>query len=214
MLLRRERWEVNKKRIYRLYTEEGLQVRTKRRKKYASHQRIPTAKAKSRNECWSMDFVADTLVGGRRFRVLTLVDLYSRKCLALRAGRSLKGADVVQELSRIRAAGRKPAMITVDNGSEFTSSELEGWCYLNDVKLDLIRPGEPVESCFVESFNWRLREECLNANLFFTIAQVVKILTVWMDDYDDFRPHGSLGGIPPSEVGAETMPGSDPAFST
>lgn len=213
-LLRREGWKVNKKRIYRLYSEEGLQVRTKRRKKYASHQRVPAAKPASRNERWSMDFVADTLVGGRRFRVLTLVDLYSRECLALRAGRSLRGAEVVEELNRLSVAGRKPSMITVDNGSEFTSKELESWCYLNDVKLDFIRPGKPVENCFVESFNGRLREECLNANLFFTIAQVEKILAVWMEDYNNFRPHGSLGGIPPSEMGTETMLGSTPDFST
>ena len=117
-----------------------------------------------------MDFVSDQLCGGRRFRVLTLVDLYSRENLALRAGFSLKGKDVVGVLQELAASGRKPQLITVDNGSEFTSRELETWAYLNDVKLDFIRPGKPVENCSIESFNGRFRDECLNANLFFTLT--------------------------------------------
>lgn len=173
MLLRREGWRVNRKRVYRLYREEGLQVRTKKRKKKIVTQvRTPQSEATRQDERWSMDFVSDQLVGGRRFRVLTLIDLYSRECLALRAGFSLKGGDVADVMDGLKRNGRKPKTITVDNGSEFASKELDTWSYLNDVKLDFIRPGKPVENCYIESFNGKLRDECLNMNLFFTLAQV------------------------------------------
>jgi putative transposase len=203
LMLRREGWKVNRKRIYRLYLEEGLQVRTKRRKKYASHQRVPPPKVSRYDERWSMDFVTDHLAGGKRFRVLTLVELYNRECLALRAGFSLRGKDVVEVLRRLAAYGRKPEVVTVDNGSEFTSRELETWAYLNDVKLDYIRPGKPVENCYIESFNGRFRDECLNANIFFTLTQVEKVIEIWREDYNSFRPHTSLGGIPPRELGGD-----------
>ena len=199
-LLRREGWPVNRKRIYRLYVLEGLQVRTKRRKRYASRVRVPPPQVNQRDERWSMDFVSDQLCGGRRFRVLTLVDLYSRENLALRAGFSLRGKDVVGVLQELAASGRKPQLITVDNGSEFTSRELETWAYLNDVKLDFIRPGKPVENCYIESFNGRFRDECLNANLFFTLTQVERVIEGWKEDYNSFRPHGALGGQTPREA--------------
>ncbi len=190
-------------------------MRTKRRKKYAAHTRVPPVQVSRKDERWSMDFVADTLVGGRRFRVLTLVDLYNRECLCLKAGFSLKGKDVVCELQRLAARGRKPAIITVDNGTEFTSRELETWAYLNDVRLDFIRPGKPVENCYIESFNGKFRDECLNANLFFTLTQVEKITEAWLDDYNVVRPHASLGGKPPRELGEdEPMRPSEPVFSS
>ena len=144
-----------------------------------------------------MDIVSDRLVHGRRFRVLTIVDLYTRECLALKAGASLRSADVVATL---QALGRKPESITVDNGSGFTARELEIWAYLNDVKLDFIRPGKPVENCYIESFNGKFRDEYLNANLFFTLAQVETIAERWRIDYNSVRPHSSLGGKPPSEA--------------
>lgn len=189
MLLRRKVWGVNRKRVYRLYREEGLQVRTKkRRKKLATRVRASQSEATSRDARWSMDFVSDQLVGGRRFRVLTLVDLYSRECLALRAGFSLKRGDVAAVLDGLKRNGRKPKTITVDNGSEFTSKELDTWSYLNDVKLDFIRPGKPVENCYIESFNGKLRDEYLNMNLFFTLTQVEQTMRNWLHDYNQVRP--------------------------
>ncbi len=189
MLLRREVWGVNRKRVYRLYREEGLQVRTKkRRKKLATRVRASQSEATSRDARWSMDFVSDQLVGGRQFRVLTLVDLYSRECLALRAGFSLKRGDVAAVLDGLKRNGRKPKTITVDNGSEFTSKELDTWSYLNDVKLDFIRPGKPVENCYIESFNGKLRDEYLNMNLFFTLTQVEQTMRNWLHDYNQVRP--------------------------
>ena len=215
IMLKREGWHVNKKRIYRLYLEEGLQIRTKRRKKYASHQRVPPPEVQHRDERWSMDFVADQLTGGRRFRVLTLVDIYSRECLALKAGFSLRGRDVVEGMQQLAVQGRKPKIITVDNGSEFTSKELETWSCLNDTKLDFIRPGKPVENCYIESFNGRFRDECLNANLFFTLTQVQHVSDAWREDYNSFRPHAALGGMPPRGTGNQkTMGLSDLHFST
>ena len=170
----------------------------KRKKKIATQVRAPQSEATRRDERWSMDFISDQLVGGRRFRVLTLVDLYSRECLALRTGFSLKGGDVAAVLDQLKRNGRKPKTITVDNGSEFTSKELDTWSYLNEVKLDFIRPGKPVENCYMESFNGKLRDECLNMNLFFTLAQVEQTVADRRHDYNHLKPHRSLGGVPPS----------------
>ena len=198
-LLRREGWRVNRKRIYRLYLEEGLQLRTRKRKRYAVHPRVPLTKPTRRDERWSMDLMHDQLAGGKRYRILTLVDLHTRECLVLRANFSLKASDVVEALEQLRLQGRKPGAITVDNGSEFSSKLLEAWAFSNGVKLDFIRPGKPVENAYIESFNGRLRDECLNVNLFFSLALAREELMKWKEDYNNVRPHGGLGGIPPRE---------------
>ena len=213
ILLRRDGWKVNHKKLHRIYKEERLQLPVrKRRKKLAVVPRVPLATAEDLNQRWTMDFVYDQLAGGKRYRVLTLIDLYNRECLALHAGFSLKGIDVVEVLSSLKVADRLPNAITVDNGSEFISKELEIWAYTNNVLLDFIRPGKPTENGYIESFNGKLRDECLNMHLFFSLADAKAELAKWRDEYNTFRPHDSLGGMPPSEY-TQRMKNMAPSFS-
>jgi len=197
LLLRREGWKANKKRTYRLYREEGLSVRTKKRKKRASHLRVVPALPAVPNERWSMDFVADSLDSGRRFRALPVVDVFTRECLAIEADFGLNGRKVARALDAVAATRGYPKMITVDNGSEFYSKEKDGWAWLHGVRLDFIRPGKPVENAFIESFNGRLRDECLNGEIFLDLDAARARLPEWKRDYNEDRPHGSLGGISP-----------------
>lgn len=215
ILLRREGWQINHKRVYRLYLEEGSLVRTVKRKKHVMRLRVPWPQATQLDERWSMDFVTDTLVDGRRFRVLTVVDLYSRECLLLEADFSLKAPKVVAALEQLCQGGRRPQAMTVDNGSELVSKDMETWTYLRRVTLDFIRPGKPVENAYSESFNGKLRDECLNAPLFFSLAEVRQTLALWREDYNTQRPHHSLGGLSPSEFRSHLpTEGSVPTFST
>jgi putative transposase len=203
ILLRREGWLVNKKRIYRLYGEEGLSVRTKYRRKRASHCRVTPDLPTAPNQRWSMDFVADTLDDGRRFRALTVVDLFTRECLAIEADFSLPGRKVAAVLDRLALTRTLPKIITVDNGTEFISKEMDSWAYRRGVQLDFIRPGRPVENAHIESFNGRLRDECLNAELFLTLEDALQKLAEWKSDYNKSRTHSSLGGLSPLEFAAE-----------
>jgi len=145
-----------------------------------------------------MDFVADTLVG-RRFRALTVVDNFTRECPIIEAGFSRTGKTVADTLQRLADRRGLPESITVDNGSEFISKALDFWAYRNNVKMDFIRPGKPVENAFIESFNGRLRDECLNANLFVSLADAKAKLEAWRLDYNEERPHSSIGNLTPSE---------------
>src|SRR5271156_2579771 len=191
-MLRREGWAVNAKRIYRLYTADGLAVRTKVRKKIARRARVPAQGATRPNEKWSMDFVAARLLDGRWFRVLTVVDQFTRECLLLLADSSLTGQKVALALSQVIAARGAPVSITVDNGTEFASKAMDVWAYQYRVQLDFIRPGKPVENSYIESFNGRLRDECLNVEVFFTLADVREKLERWREDYNQVRPHSAL----------------------
>ena len=199
VLLRREGWKVNAKRVYRHYRREGLAVRTKGRKKRASQTRVPVAKATGMNQRWSMDFITDRLEDGRYFRVLTLVDQFSRECLRLEADFSLSGKKVAQALEAVAQDRPLPESITVDNGSEFSSRALDAWAYQRGVKLDFIRPGKPVENGYIESFNGRLRDECLNTHLFFSMPDAREKLETWRIDYNTERPHGALADLAPAE---------------
>lgn len=205
VLLRREGWAINIKRTYRIYVDEGLSMRTKKRKKRGSHLRVVPAPASKRNERWSMDFVSDTLVDGRRFRALTVVDQYTRECVALHADFSLTGRKVRAVLDVLRGLRGLPKLITVDNGSEFASAEMDRWAYETGVRLDFIRPGKPVENAFIESFNGRLRDECLNGELFFSIDDARRKLQLWKVDYNEHRPHGSLGHLTPTEFATRSQ---------
>jgi putative transposase len=198
VMLRREGWRVNAKRIYRLYTEDGLAVRTKVRKKIARRARVPASAVTRPNEKWSMDFVAARLLDGRWFRVLTVVDQFTRESLLLLADSSLNGQKVALALSVVVAERGAPISITVDNGSEFYSRAMEAWAYQHGVQLDFIRPGRPVENGYIESFNGRLRDECLNVQVFFALADVREKLELWRQDYNQVRPHSSLHDHPPA----------------
>lgn len=193
VLLRREGWKVNAKRVYRLYREEGLIVRTKQRKKIARRQRVPQPLAVQPNQCWSMDFVSDKLADGRAFRILTVVDQFTRECIWLEADRSMTGARVAKALTQAAAERNGfPKSITCDNGSEFGSRIVEAWAMEHDVRLCFIRPGRPVENGFAESFNGRLRDECLNVNWFSSLGDAHRKLATWRRHYNEQRPHSAL----------------------
>ena len=204
VLLRREGWTVNTKRIYRLYREEGLTVRTKQRKKMARRERMPAPVATRPNQCWSMDFVSDQLAEGRSFRILTMVDQYTRECRGLTVDRSMSGAKVVEALKgAILESGGAPQSITCDNGSEFAGRALEAWAMDQGVQLIFIRPGRPVENGFIESFNGRLRDECLNVEWFRSLDEARQKLAAWRHHYNHERPHSALGDQTPSSVAAQ-----------
>lgn len=176
VLLRREGWTDNRKRTYRIYKEERLNLRSKRprRSKTAAH-RLERPILTRPHECWSMDFVADQLSDGRRFRALTLVDNFSREGMEIEVGQSLKGFDVVDVMERIKQVrGIVPKRIQVDNGSEFVSKALDRWAYENNVVLDFSRPGKPTDNAFIESFNGSFRDECLNVNWFLSLDDASK----------------------------------------
>jgi putative transposase len=200
VMLRREGWEVNAKRIYRLYTEEGLIVRTQKRRQRAQRQRIPSGRATGPDQKWSMDFVAQRLADGRWIRVLTIVDQFTRECLLLHADTSLSGEKVALALDTVVAGRGGPQSITVDNGTEFASRAMD--LYQNSVHLDFIRPGRPVENGYIESFNGRLRDECLNVEVFFTLADARRKLAFWHHDYNHDRPHSALADRTPAEFAA------------
>jgi len=200
VLLRREGWPVNRKRVRRLYRLEGLQLRMRvRRRKHIALHRGPAPTPVGPTERWTMDFVHDTLADGRPFRVLTVVDNWSRQSPVLEAGFRMSGETVGRALEGVLGEGPRPRSITVDHGTEFQSRALEDWAYRRSVQLDFIRPGKPVEKAFIESFNGRLRDECLNVHQFASLAEAQTIIEAWRLDYNARRPHSSLGHLTPNE---------------
>lgn len=200
VVLRREGWKVNRKRVHRLYRLEGLQVRMRvRRHKRMSLHRGPAPRPTSLGERWSMDFVHDQLANGRAFRVLTVVDNWSRESVVLETGFRLTGENVAQALTRASQERSLPRSITVDHGTEFTSRALDQWAWENGVQLDFTRPGKPTDNGLCESFNGRLRDECLNVNEFESIDHARDKIEVWRIDYNEQRPHSALGHLTPSE---------------
>jgi putative transposase len=200
VMLRREGWQDNVKRVYRLYQEQGLSLRMKRPKRNKSARlRQPKSLVTAMNQIWSMDFVADALFDGRKLRALTVVDNYTRESLAIDVGQSLKGDDVVATLNRIAATRGLPATIKVDNGSEFISKVMDRWAYERGVELDFSRPGKPTDNAKIESFNGRFRDEFLNEVLFSTLTDARTQIAGWKEDYNRHRPHSALGNIPPAE---------------
>ena len=198
VLLRREGWKISAKRVYRLYDEENLKVRSTERKKIARRQRVPQAQARGPNHCWSADFVSDKLADGRSIRILTVIDQFTRECVWLEADRSMNGPKVVAALKRaIAERGAAPRSITLDNGSEFAGRAMEAWA-CNRLQLCFIRPGRPVENGFIESFNGRLRDECLNVEWFTSLEEAREKLAAWRDHYNHRRPHSALDDRAPA----------------
>jgi putative transposase len=176
IMLKREKLVVNHKRTERIYREEGLALRRKKRRKGAAGIRVMIPAAMRANEHWSMDFVSDSIVTGRRFRALTIVDNYTRECPAIEVDTSLGGARVVNVLERLSETRELPEVITIDNGPEFAGKALDEWAYRKRIKLNFITPGKPVENAYAESFNGRLRDECLNTNWFMNLKQARNII--------------------------------------
>jgi len=199
-LLRREGTPINHKRTERIYREAGLTL-IKRRKfrKRTGVQRKQLARVVQMNQRWSMDFVADSLNDGRRLRVLTILDEYTRECLAIEVDTSLNGLRVTYVLDRIASIRGYPKCIVVDNGPEFAGQALDEWAYRYGVKLHFITPGKPVENCYIESFNGKFRNECLNEHWFVNIPGAREIIENWRIVYNEVRPHSALGGITPAE---------------
>ena len=200
ILLAREGYHLNHKKLRRLYKEEGLAVRKRSGRKRAIGTRAPIAMPSKANERWSLDFVSDSFMDGRRFRMLCVVDDYSRECLALVADTSIGGHRLARELDRIIAMRGKPHTIVSDNGTEMTSNALLKWQGDTGINWHYIAPGKPMQNGFVESFNGKLRDECLNEILFEDLHHVRKILEDWRHDYNHVRPHSALNGQSPIQA--------------
>jgi putative transposase len=200
VLLKREGWQLGKNQTYRLYSMEQLQLRTKlpRRRKMVI-TRVTRIKPVRANQAWSMDFVADQLADGSKFRSLTIVDVYTREALAIEVGSSLRGEHVVATLNRLAAKRGTPTCLLVDNGSEFTGRLLDLWAYHNKTNLDFSRPGKPTDNSFIETFNGSFRDECLNVHWFESLKDATETIEAWRTDYNESRPHTSLNDMTPAE---------------
>jgi len=207
VLLCREGWKVNAKKVYRLYTEMGLQLRNKTpRRRVKAKLRDDRTSATRTNQVWAMDFVHDQLATGRKIRILTIVDTFSRFSPAVDPRFSYRGEDVVQTLERICAKVGYPQSIRVDQGSEFVSRDLDLWAYQKDVVLDFSRPGKPTDNAFIESFNGKFRAECLNTHWFMSLDDARVKMAEWLQDYNEVRPHSAIGNKPP--ISLHTCSGS------
>jgi putative transposase len=219
IFLRRERtesgeprWPVNHKRVYRLYREEGLAMRCRKRKRFRAEARVPLVLPRAADEVWTMDYTHDELSNGRKFRTLNLMDGYTREALAIEVDTSLPGLRVVRVLEQLRERRKAPAAIQVDHGTEFTSRVVDQWAYQNHVALHFIEPGKPTQNAFIESFNGKFRDECLNQNWFVNLKDAREMIEAWRVDYNTVRPHSSLGYLTPEEFAASAAarPASPP----
>jgi putative transposase len=211
VLLNREGWNVGKYLVYRLYTEEGLTLKKMRRqgKRKAVQHRAERFVATGPNQAWSIDFVADQLQDGTRFRSLTMVDIYTREGIAIEVGQSLKGDDVVRTLNRLKQERGIPKLLFCDNGSEFTSHAMDLWAYRHGVKIDFSRPGKPTDNAFVESFNGTFRAECLDTHWFIDLKEARQLIESWRREYNESRPHRSLRDRTPSEFASQIAASRD-----
>ncbi len=201
-MLRAEGHVINPKRTYRLYREEGLQVRTKRRKKL-TRPRVPMPVPNATNQRWSVDFMSDQLANGRRFRVLNIVDDFTRECVLQVVDFSISGQRLANELDRFSESRKLPRTLVCDNGPEFTSKAMFFWSRRTGAKLHFIQPGKPTQNAFIESFNGKFREYCLNLNWFASLEDARHTIEHWRNHYNEVRPHRSLGKKPPAVFARE-----------
>ena len=199
VMLAREGIPANHKRVYRLYREEGLAMRIRQRRRIQWNGQVVRPAAERANQRWSIDFVSDSVNGSRVIRILTLVDDYTRECPAIEVDTCLGGLRVRRVLDRVTQQRGLPESIVLDNGLEFCSRALVGWSEERGVRLEYIQPGKPVQNAYVESFNGRLRDECLNANWFTSLNDARQKIESWREDYNQNRPHSSLKYLPPVE---------------
>lgn len=201
VLLRREGWQINQKKTYRIYKELGMQLRNKTPKRRVKAKlRDDRAEAVGPNDVWAMDFVHDQLTTGRKIRILTVVDMYSRYVPVLDPRFSYRDEDVVQTLERVCRQIGYPKTIRVDQGSEFISRDMDLWAYQRGVTLDFSRPGKPTDNAFIEAFNGRLRAQCLNAHWFLSLADAAEKLEAWRRDYNEQRSHSAIGNNVPAAL--------------
>lgn len=200
VMLEREGIAMNEKKLFRLYSEEGLSVRRRRGRKRATGMRAPMALPQAPNQRWSLDFVSDVLAWGRRFRVLAVADDFTREALALVVDSSIPGGRVVRELDALIARRGRPLMIVSDNGTELTSRAVLDWTNRSGVEWHYIAPGKPQQNAFIEAFNARFRDECLNEEVFGSLAEARAVIERWRRDYNTIRPHSAHGGLTPAEA--------------
>lgn len=219
VMLKRDGWSVGRNLVYRLYREEGLALRTKRpRRRKMVVQRQARHQPTAPNQAWSLDFIHDQLTSGRKFRALTVVDVFTRESLAIEVGLRLRGEHVVEVLNRLVRQRSRPEVLFADNGAEFTGHMVDLWAYHHGTRIDFSRPGRPTDNAFIETFNGSLRDECLNVHWFETLAEAKRLIEAWRVDYNESRPHMALGNMPPGEYALQAVTsmhqkGSTPAGS-
>lgn len=198
-VLRKEGLVVNHKRTERIYNDEKLSIRRKRRKRKGAWVRVPVTAATKQLQRWSMDFIHDTLASGHKIKCLTIVDDYTRESPCIEVGTSIGGNHLTRVLEQVRLMHGLPESIRTDNGPEFTSRAFVTWCMENNIEHIFSRPGKPTDNAFIESFNGRFRDECLNENYFLNMNDAKSKIEGWRDVYNEIRPHSSLGGLSPKE---------------
>jgi putative transposase len=211
--LKREGWRVNRKRVYRLYRAAGLAVRRRRRKRIGMMERKPLPKPMAPNISWSMDFLSDGLADGRRLRCLPILDDCTRECLVIEVDTSITGKRVAMVLKRLEDARGLPKSITVDHGPEFEGQVLDVWAYEHHLQLSFTRPGKPNDNAYIESFNGKFRDECLNEHWFLSIAHAREVIEAWRIEYNRERTHSSLGDLTPEEFAAKLLAAPNPGVS-
>ena len=204
--LRREGWTDNHKRIERIYREEGLQVRRRKKRRAHAGEREPLVQASRANQVWAMDFVSDALADKRKLKMLTVIDCYTRESLRIEVDTSINGARVARIMEELHDLRGLPEQIITDNGPEFAGRALDAWAYARDVKIHFIQPGKPSQNGYIESFNGKLRDECLNEHWFISLAEARQLIEDWRIDYNQERPHSSLKGMTPMAFATAELP--------